>query len=70
VGDITLTPRTPTIAGKTIALARLRRLDRGVQREEVTFVDVDGEVFHRTPSTAILSLDLLLALIEELQPPV
>jgi hypothetical protein len=70
VSDITLTPRELTIAGKTIALARLRKLDRGVQRERVKFIDVDGNAFYETQSNAILSIALLLALIEELQPPV
>ncbi len=70
VSDITLTPRELTIAGRTIALARLRKLDRSAWHERVKFVDVDGNVFHEASSNAILSLNLLLALIEELQPPV
>ncbi len=69
VTDITLTPRELTIAGKTVAIARLRKMDRSIWHERVQFVDVDGNVIYETVSNAVLSLDLLLALIEELQRP-
>lgn len=69
VTPITLTARELTIGGKTIAVARLRPIDRSAWHETIKFVSVDGEEIFRTTANAILSLALLLTLIEELQRP-
>jgi membrane protein implicated in regulation of membrane protease activity len=69
VSPVVLTAHSLTMAGVTMPLAQLRAIDRSIWHETIKFMAVEGTEFHRTPSNAILSLDLLLVLIEELQRP-
>ena len=69
VSPVTLNARSLTIDGKTVPIARLRPIDRSIWHETIKFETVDGTLVCKTVSNAILSLDLLLTLIEELQRP-
>ena len=69
VSPVTLNARSLSIDGKTIPIAQLRPIDRSIWHETIKFETVDGTLVCKTVSNAILSLDLLLTLIEELQRP-
>lgn len=65
--EIELTARTLTVAGKTVDVARLGPVTTNLWLERARIVDVDGNVVHALHTTAILSLDLMCAVIAALQ---
>lgn len=69
VSPVTLNARWLTIDGKTVPIAHLRPIDRSIWHETIKFETDDGTLVCKTASNAILSLDLLPTLIEELQRP-
>lgn len=69
VSPVVLTASSLTIEGKTVPIAQLRPIDRSIWHEKIRFETVDGTAVCKTVSNAVLSLELLLTLVEELQRP-
>ncbi|WP_437951279.1 hypothetical protein WME98_10830 [Sorangium sp. So ce296] len=64
---IELTRGHLTIEGKTIAIERIADVASNLWVERSQILDVDGGVFHTMHSNAVMSFDVLVALIARLQ---
>lgn len=66
--DLTVTGHALFVAGKTLPLGQLARVDRGgTLPETLTIRDVTGQVFHSLPVASLLSVDLLQAVLEAMR---